>query len=367
MPFFDFRSIFQLLSMPLTPDLAPITRHARAVYSSRLLIAAVHHLNVFETLADTPLSPDELRRNLGLSERPAMVLFPALCAMDMLKYDTEGRLQLTAVGHHLSRAAMPTLMDYVGLEKNDPGVIEMAERLLHDGPLHASTAGIAYVKDHEAPSPMDNPDEARRLTLALAGRAQCLAPIAAELLPRHSGHLLDVAGGTGYFTYEWLLRNPEATATLLDRPSVLAVAAETLESFCKQHPEATSLSERVRFMPGDMLEDTLLSADIILAASVFHDWPADVCYTLARRFAEVLRPEGELWIHDAFLNDALDGPLPVTDYSAQLFWVTKGRAYSRKEYRHMMEAAGLAPLAVQFATQMDYGLIAGKKHSSKKD
>lgn len=344
------------------PDLAPITRHTRAMYSSRLLIAAVHHLGVFEHLANGPLFPDELRACLGLGERPTMVLFPALCAMEMLEYDSTGKLQLTAVGTHLTRGIIPTLTDYVGLEKNDPGVIEMAERLRNDGLRQIAVTGTAYVKEGEAPSPMDDPETARALTLALAGRAQCLAPIVAEKLPKHSGHLLDVAGGTGYFSYEWLLLNPAATATVFDRPQVLAVAAELLDAFCQSgRPGAVGVRERITFQPGDMLTDELPQTDLLLAASLFHDWPSETCRILADRFAAVLRPGGVLWVHDAFLNDELDGPLAVTDYSAQLFWVTKGRAYSRREYRELLLNSGLVPSSESFDTQMDYGLIwAGK-------
>ena len=346
----------------LQPDLAPITRHLRAMYSSRLLIAAVHHLNVFEHLIDNPLHLTDLQTRLGLNERPAMVLFPALCAMGLLAYDSAGKLQLTDVGHHLTREATPTLADYVGLEKNDPGVVEMAERLRNDGPQQTKLVGIAYVKDGDGPSPMDDPDAARALTLALAGRAQCLSPIVASKLPKHKGHLLDVAGGTGYFTYEWLLANPQATATVFDRPQVLAVAAELLDAFCHNNqPDAHSVRERVRFRAGDMLTDELPQTDLLLAASLFHDWPAETCQKLAHRFADALRPGGELWIHDAFLNDELDGPLSVTDYSAQLFWVTKGRAYSRQEYRNWLREAGLVPSLESVTTQMDYGLMWAKK------
>lgn len=350
-----------MMLIPAFMDLAPITRHVRAMYSSRLLIAAVHHLNVFEHLAHGPLFPADLQARLGLRERPAKVLLPALCAMGMLEYDLMGKLQLTDIGTHLTRESIPTLADYAGLEKNDPGVIEMAERLQNDGPRQMA-AGTAYVKEGEGPSPMDDPEAARALTLALAGRAQCLAPIVAKNLPKHSGHLLDMAGGTGYFTYEWLLLNPDATATVFDRPQVLAVAAELLDAFClNARPGAAGVRERVTFQPGDMLTDELPQTDLLLAASLFHDWPLETCRILADRFAAVLRSGGELWIHDAFLNDALDGPLAVTDYSAQLFWVTKGRAYSRAEYRALLHDSGLEPSPGSLDTQMDYGLIWAKK------
>ena len=48
-------------------------------------------------------------------------------------------------------------------------------------------------------------------------------------------------------------------------------------------------------------------------------------------------------IHDVFLNDALDGPLPLALYSAALFFLTEGRAYSAAEYRVWLTQLGLTP------------------------
>jgi hypothetical protein len=341
-------------------DLAPITRSLRATYGSRLLVAAVHHLKVFDEFSDGPLTLDDLRRRLNLRERPTMVLVPALCAMGLLAFDSAGRLALTAHGRFLTSASTPSLAGYIGLEGEDPGVVEMVRRLRHDGPLEAA-GGVAYVKEGAGPSPMDEPETARALTLGLAGRARYLSPIVAAALPRSEGHLLDVAGGTGLFAYEWLLVNSRATATVFDRPEVLKVAAEFLDEFCGGRREgASGVRGRVNLRPGDMLEDELPQADVVLAASLFHDWPGETCQVLAGRFAGALKPGGELWIHDAFLDDTMDGPAAVTDYSAQLFWVTKGRAYSRREYREWLSRAGLTPAGEGVATLMDYGLISAK-------
>lgn len=331
------------------------------MFGSRLLVAAVHHLPVFDTLDDGPLTIPELGSRLGLSERPAMVLFPALCAMNLLWYDEAGRLHLTELGRYLTRRQTPNLTGYTGLEQDDPGVVEMAVRLKNDGPLQAPQ-GISFVKEGTEPSPMDDPALARHFTLGLAGRARLLSPMVAARLPKHDGHLLDVAGGTGLYTYEWLLANPTATATLLDRPAVLTVAAELLAEFARSgRPGAEGVPPRVTFRAGDMLTDELPLADLVLAASLFHDWPTPTCQRLAHRFAQALRPGGELWVHDAFLNDTLDGPPAVTDYSAQLFWGTKGRCYSRAEYRSWFTAAGLQPADASLPTQMDYGLIWAQK------
>ncbi|MDB5248776.1 MAG: methyltransferase [Segetibacter sp.] len=342
-------------------DLAPITRHLRSKASSHLLVAAVHYLHVFEELSSGPLSLAELQQKLGLKERPAMVLFPALCAMGLLKYTDDGKLQVSDLGYHLTSACPINLIGYAGLEKQDPGVLTITQWLKNDGPEDASE-GVSYVKDEEGPSPMDEPEAARFFTMALAGRARYLSPIVAGKITKREGHLLDVAGGTGYYSYEWLLANPGSTASVFDRPEVLKVASELLDEFCRSGRNGVeSVKQRVTFLPGDMLTDVLPGADLLLAASLFHDWPSNTCEVLAKKFAAALNPGGELWVHDAFLDDTLDGPIAVTDYSAMLFLGTKGRAYSRKEYRTWLSNAGLQPTTVEIPTLMDYGLISANK------
>ncbi|QNF34591.1 methyltransferase [Adhaeribacter swui] len=342
-------------------DLAPITRILRAKASSHLLVAATHYLPVFEELSQGALSIPEMQERLHLKERPALVLFPALCAMGMLEYDAAGKLKLTETGKYLTTTNATHLLGYVGLEKDDPGVKQMVEWLQNDGPVNTDQ-GFSYVKDEDAPSPMDEAETARFFTMALAGRAKFLSPLVTNKITKHPGVLLDVAGGTGYYSYQWLLANPTSRAILFDRPEVLKVAAELFEEFCQDHPaEATSLKNRITFKPGDMLTDELPEADVLLAASLFHDWPVETCEKLAVKFTKSLKQGGSLWVHDAFLHDTLDGPLAVTEYSAMLFLGTKGRCYSRKEYRNWFTKAGLVPTTDEIPTLMDYGLIAAMK------
>jgi len=61
------------------------------------------------------------------------------------------------------------------------------------------------------------------------------------------------------------------------------------------------------------------------------------------RCAASLPPGGRLIIHDVLLNDELDGPLPISLYSAALFTLTEGRAYSALEYHRWLTNAGMQP------------------------
>ncbi|MHC5542815.1 methyltransferase, partial [Singulisphaera rosea] len=100
--------------------------------------------------------------------------------------------------------------------------------------------------------------------------------------------------------------------------------------------------------------------DVVLLSNVLHDWDVPECRSIIARIAAALPPGGRLLIHDVFLNDALDGPLPIALYSAALFRLTEGRAYSAGEYRAWLQEAGLVPGEV-IPTLVHCGVLAGTK------
>ncbi len=107
--------------------------------------------------------------------------------------------------------------------------------------------------------------------------------------------------------------------------------------------EEFGVSDRVQLVAGDMFNDPLPRADTVLLSNILHDWDIPECKQLVERCAASLNDEGQLIIHDVLLNDALDGPLPIALYSAALFTLTEGRAYSAGEYNRWLQEAGLHP------------------------
>ncbi len=338
-PCFDPTSIFELY---------------RGSYATELLTAAVAHLQVFGHFVEGPLSFDELREQLELAERPAVVLVTALRAFGLLADDEPGKLGLTELAcEHLLPGSPFDVSGYVGLSADSPGVLAMVERLRSNRPVAAKDEGTAFIYREGQDSAMDKEAAARRLTMALAGRARNVAPVLAERVDLSGARvLLDVGGGTGIYAYACLLKYPNLRAIVWDRPEVLKVALEMAV--------AHGVSERVECRPGDMFADAVPEADVILLSNVLHDWDVPECKTLLGRCAERLPVGGRLLIHDVFLNDALDGPLPIALYSAALFCVTEGRAYSAAEYRAWLQEAKLTPSAV-VPTLVHCGVLSGTK------
>jgi hypothetical protein len=328
---------------PPATDPTPIFEAFRGNHATELLTAAVAHLGVFGHLGAGPVAAGALRERLGLADRPFVVLTTALKALGLLTADPDGRLALTDLAReHLLPGAEFDVGGYVALAAEGPGAVEMVERLRTNRPAGQGDGGpgAAFIYREGLDSAMEREATARALTLALAGRARNVAPVLAGAYPLDGARrLLDVGGGTGIYSIAWLQKHPGLSAVVWDRPEVLKVAREMAEAF--------GVAERLELVPGDMFLDPVpAGADVILLSNVLHDWDVPACRALVARCAGALPGGGRLLIHDVFLNDGLDGPLPVALYSAALFRLTEGRAYSAGEYRGWLAEAGLRPGAV---------------------
>jgi predicted O-methyltransferase YrrM len=263
--------------------------------------------------------------------------------MGLLLRDGQGRLDLTPLAReHLTPGGPFDVGDYVGLAANSPGVIEMVERLRSNRPAGAKPGGpgAAFIFREGIESAMESEASARRLTLALAGRAKNVAPVLAQRVPVEGvTKILDVGGGTGIYSIALLQRQPHLRAVIWDRAEVLKVAAEMGRSY--------GVMDRLELVPGDMFADRVpAGCDLTLLSNILHDWDVAECQALIDRCAAALPAGGRLVIHDVLLNDDLSGPLPIALYSAALFTLTEGRAYSAGEYRQMLVKASLTPVDV---------------------
>jgi precorrin-6B methylase 2 len=338
-------------------DPTPVFDMVRWSYGSELLAAAVAHFDLFSLLARKPLSFEEIGTALGISPRSTNVLMVALRAMKLIDADAAGRMTPSPIAReHLLPGGEFYMGEYVALTSESPGVKNIVQRLRTGKPTESAPddAGLGFIFREGIESAMDHEASARRLTLALAGRARIVAPALAERFPLNGTKcLLDIGGGTGLYAIAFLRANPDLRAIVWDRAEVLKVAKEMAEKY--------GVTDRIELRPGDMFADAVpADCDTMLLSNILHDWDIPECQKLVNRCAAALPRAGRLLIHDVFLNDALDGPLQVALYSAALFNVTEGRAYSAAEYRRMLTTAGLQPGEI-VPTAVNCGVLPGTR------
>jgi len=343
------------LTPPLT-DPTPIFDLHRAHLGSELLIAASVHFKVFDRLAQGPLSFTDLRAAIGLAERPAHVMFTALMAMGML-LERDGKIALSELTQeHLVSGGQFAIDDYLGLSADNAGVLAIVERLRTNKPkgFDADHGGAAFIFRAGMDSAMDQEASARRLTMALASRARNVAPVLARRLQLDGVEtLLDVGGGSGLYGIACLKQNLHLNLIVWDRPEVLKVVLELAA--------AHGVADRTIGVGGDMFADQVPKADCVLLSNVLHDWDVPECQALLDRLVVSLPSGGRVLIHDALLNDNLDGPLGVALFSAMLFTITEGRNYSTAEYRAMLKKSGLITTSEVIPTLVYCGVVEGVK------
>ena len=328
----------------------------RGFYNSEMLIAGISHFKIFELLNDNPLTFEELSGKLGLQRRPLTVLTTALRSFGLLQKNSEAKFCNSDLAvNHLLEQSYFDVSTYIGLAADTPGVHSMVECLKSNKPIGSdSEEGAAYIYKDDIESAMEDEARARFLTLALAGRAKNVAPVLAKKLDlQNVNTLVDIGGGTGIYSIALLQKNPHLKAIVYDRPEVLKVAAEFAVDY--------GVEDRLELVEGDMFKGDYPSCEAVLLSNILHDWDEPENQTLVDKAAASLKSGGRLFIHDVFLNDELDGPAHIAAYSAALFQLTEGRAYSRAEYRNYLENAGLQYDGTQ-DTLIHCGVITGTKN-----
>ncbi len=339
---------------PPPDDPAPIFELYRGFYETELMVAASAHLGLFRLLDGQSLGFEALRGATQLSARAMNVVLTGLRAMGLVAFE-EGAYRLTPQAqNHLAPNSPHSIADYIHQAAENPGVVELANRLRTGKPKGAAAheQGAGFIFREGLKSAMEEEAAARKFTLQLAGRAKNVAPALAETLPlAGSTMLLDVGGGTGIYTIALLRKNPGLRAIIWDRPEVLKVAADFVS--------ANGVADRVELVPGDMFASPVpQGADVTLLSNILHDWDVPECEKLLARCASALGDGGRLLIHDAFLHDDLSGPLSVAMYSLALYTLTEGRAYSVAEYTRWLLSAGIQPVDV-VPTLIHCGAVVG--------
>jgi cyclopropane fatty-acyl-phospholipid synthase-like methyltransferase len=167
-------------------------------------------------------------------------------------------------------------------------------------------------------------------------------------------HLLDIGGGSGIYACALVAHHAHLRATVFEQSPVDRIARRCIEE--------RGFTDRVRVTAGDMFKDALPSdCDVHLFSNVLHDWGIAEVKELLAISHRSLGAGGLLVIHDAFINAAKTGPLPVAEYSALLMHSTQGKCYSVGEYACMLREADFTPGA--FAdTAADRGFMVAVKN-----
>lgn len=331
----------------------------RTAQLSHLIVAAVCEFDIGRVLCAGPREFGLLCGELGLQQRPAIVLLTGLRSVGLIDIEADGRVALTEYGFEkLSPKSEFHLRGYIGLGALSGDVQNMIACLRNDAPA----GDVSFVYHEGKPSALDDAETADLLTRAMSDRARNVAPFVAERLDLgQATNLVDVGGAHGLYAQALLQANANLRATIIDRDPPLRVAAEYAEKAGLQHRLALRSDDAHRAI---LSENT----DVVLLANLLHDYDADVCQRMVSHYAGQLPEGGMLVVLDSLLESVAAGqppisagPRAVAAYSALLFTICEGRCYRRDEVESWMHKAGLVVDAEAISVPAHGSLVVGRR------
>ena len=328
---------FQRWAAGFLPTSGIARRRARELFDvvagfvyTQVLLACVR-LQLFERLAEGPLTVDQIADFSQLPREGALRLLDAAVSLRLLERRSGGRYGLGPLGAPM-----------VGNE----AVLAMVE---HHATLYRDLADpLALLRSQGAGSelgrvfpyagaarPGELPTEQIAAYSALMTASQPL--VAQEILgaypmQRHRC-LLDVAGGEGRFITAAAQAHPQLQLKLFDLP---AVAARAQSRF-----EAQGLAARAQAHGGDFLVDALpRGADLVTLIRVAHDHDDARVMHLLRAIRAALPDDGTLLLAEPMSGTAGAEPMGDAYFGFYLLAMGRGRPRRREELAAMVEAAG---------------------------
>jgi hypothetical protein len=264
-----------------------------AFWSSRVVLTAVE-FGVFTELASGPLSAEGLIERFGWHPRAAGSFLDALVGLGLLRRDRAGLYSNSRQAGLFLDRAKPS---YIG------GLMELSSRRLYD--LWSGLGDLLRTGRPEAQEERGSnefftelyrdPDELREFLSGMTGITTGEATLIAARFPwRRYRTFVDVGAAQGALPVRVALTHPHLTGASYDLPAVGPIFEEYVASF--------GLSERLRFLPGDMHEGPLPEADVICFGHVLHGYGEPKRRELIAKAYAALPPGGALLVYDAMID-----------------------------------------------------------------
>jgi multifunctional cyclase/dehydratase/O-methyltransferase len=284
---------------------------------------------VFEALADTPRTADEVAAACGLAPRGARALLEALAALGILERcgaafvaTPEARSVFTENGEASRRHTVLHDLWHTGLwtrlEESLASGVPLGDR--SDDPFFTRPDVLASFFPNLARAMAETSrDDARELAAGLA-------------LPA-GARVLDLGGGLGNFADAIVAMHPDAEVELFDQPPVIAEATRQLDP-------------RVEICAGDFLRDRLDPSGRgfhrVILARVLMGLGDVRAVELLRRVRDVLRPRGVVDVLELRRGEGAAGRVAAL-LDVDMLLLTGGSVRSAEELRALLAAAGFRP------------------------
>lgn len=300
---------------------------AVAFQKSRIILTA-YELDIFTFIGKNSRSADTIAKSLKLNINATQRLLNALVALKLLEVDNnqykntedsynllskEGEQYMSGLMH--SNHLWNTWSNLTDVVKT--GVVAHREEINNRGDdwLNAFINAMHYRGKKQAPSQVAKID--------LTGIES----------------ILDIGGGSGCFSMEFLKRKPDLKSALFDLPNVLPISKKLIDK--------EGFGGQIELYSGDYTVDELPKGhDLIFMSAIIHSNSSETNQKLVNKCYDSLNNNGKIIIQDWIMNTNKTEPVQGAIFSLNmLVGVKGGDCFSLNEVSNWMSNAGFTNIS----------------------
>ncbi len=289
---------------------------------SRILLSGFE-LDIFTNIHEAGSSANQIAKALNLNEHACDRLLNALVSLgflqkqDQLFFNTED--------------------SYSFLSKNSPNYMG---GLMHSNHLWNTWSNLSQVvrsgkSAHPAEINERGDDWLYAFISAMHDRAIKQAPQQlAKIDVSETKSVLDIGGGSGAYSMEFVNIKPEMEATVFDLPNVVPITQKFIDK--------EGFSTRIKTFTGDYTTDDLpIGYDMAFLSAIIHSNSLEVNQDLIKKCFKSLNNKGKIVIQDWIMNNDRTQPTSGAIFAINMLVGTEaGDCFTEQEVTDMLTAAG---------------------------
>ena len=299
-----------------------IREFAASFQKSRILLSGFE-LDIFTNVDESGSSAIQIANNLHLDEHACERLMNALVSLGFLTKQ-----------NHLF---FNTPESFVFLSKKSP---EYLGGLMHTNHLWNTWSNLTQVvKTGKSAHPAEINERGEEWLFpfinAMHDRAKKQAPQQlANIDLSGIKSVLDIGGGSGAYSMEFVTRKPEIEATVFDLPNVVPITEKFLDK--------EGFSDKIKTYSGDYTTDDLPEGfDLVFLSAIIHSNSLEINRDLIKKCFHSLNKNGKIVIQDWIMNNDRTQPVSGAIFAINMLVGTEaGDCFTEQEVTEMLTAAG---------------------------
>jgi len=231
---------------------------------------------------------------------------------------------------------------YSFLSKNSPNYMG---GLMHSNHLWNTWSNLSQVvrsgkSAHPAEINERGDDWLYAFISAMHDRAIKQAPLQlAKIDVSEINSVLDIGGGSGAYSMEFVSIKPEIEATVFDLPNVVPITQKFIEK--------EGFSTRIKTYTGDYTTDDLPNGyDMVFLSAIIHSNSLEVNQDLIKKCFKSLNNKGKIVIQDWIMNNDRTQPTSGAIFAINMLVGTEaGDCFTELEVTDMLTAAGFSNIS----------------------